>query len=232
MTPDAAELHNRPPSPMTRGKGPTMPDASSNSTTIAVAAIGAISALGAAAFANWDKIVKPAPEPAPVVHAAVAAEPAAPSAIVVPAAQAAPTTQAASATAADGVDEKAPALRLANLLGDWKSSTSPEPVFGMLRLRAEGQLVRFRAVASKACTDAAGCAYATLLDPAQATLHEGRREWQLPRTPLVGASWAPAGTTAVSMTVTRNIAEPRKLYAHVTLYGSATTSYDDVFVRP
>ena len=204
-----------------------MPDSSSNSTTIAVAAIGAISALGAAAFANWDKIVKPAPESAPIVHPAVVTEPAAPNAVIAPT-----VAPVATASTADGVDDKAPALRLANLLGDWKSSTSPEPVFGSLHLRSEGQLVRLRAVASKACTDAAGCAYATLLDPAQATLHEGRREWQLPKAPLVGASWAPPGTTAVSMTVTRNIAEPRKLYAHVTLYGSATTSYDDVFVRP
>jgi hypothetical protein len=38
--------------------------------------------------------------------------------------------------------------------------------------------------------------------------------------------------TAVSMIVTRNIAEPRKLYAHVTLYGGKTTEYDDIFIRP
>jgi hypothetical protein len=199
-----------------------MPDSSSNVTTIAVAAIGAIGAIAAAAFANWDKIVRADPVPAPQVAQHTAETPAA----VEPSAPAAPTA------AKDDADSKMPPLRLANLVGEWKSTiTTREPVFGSLRLRAEGALVRFSAVAAKPCSDAAGCAYAVMLDPERATLSEGRRAWQLPRMPLDGATWAPPGTTAVSMTVTRNIAEPRKLYAHVTLYGGQASEYDDVFVR-
>jgi hypothetical protein len=206
-----------------------MPDSSSK-TTIAVAAIGAMSALGAAALANWDKISRSmAADPAPHVVAAPTPAPAPPA----PQPAVAPTPAAqVTTTAASEAGDKAPPFRMANFVGDWKSTTTvPGAVFGTLRLRAEGSLLALHAFSAQPCRDAAGCAYAAVIDPARESFRDGRREWQLPKTPVPGATWVPAGTTAISMNVTRNVAEPHKLYAHVTLYGERTVDYDDVFIR-